>query len=177
MENQNGCTIFLLLRPPPILSKINSNLQILRDFVFQINSDFISNLNLNGCGLLPHPYISSCAPPPRPSMPILPQNQTLAVTLSPPRHQCPSSLPPLFRIPPTQLNPVPVMRSQGPKHRRKTDVESQSVSSTIYRQSLATVSYWDCDFSGELEVNLTSPVSSPCCTLTPGLYGSEIGGL
>jgi hypothetical protein len=34
-----------------------------------------------------------------------------------------------------------------------------------------------CDFSDELEVNLTLPVSSPCRSLPPGHYGSEIGGL
>jgi hypothetical protein len=34
-----------------------------------------------------------------------------------------------------------------------------------------------CDFFGELEVNLTLPVSSPCRTLAPGLYGFEIRGL
>jgi hypothetical protein len=34
-----------------------------------------------------------------------------------------------------------------------------------------------CDFSGELEVNPTLPVSSPYRTLAPGLYGSEIGDL
>jgi hypothetical protein len=33
------------------------------------------------------------------------------------------------------------------------------------------------DFFGEIEVNPTSPVSSPCHTLAPGLYGSEIRGL
>jgi hypothetical protein len=33
------------------------------------------------------------------------------------------------------------------------------------------------DFSDELEVNPMLPMSSPCRTLAPGLYGSEIGGL
>jgi hypothetical protein len=53
----------LLLSPPSILSEMNSNLRILRDFIFQLNSDFISNSNLNPSGLLPHPYISLGAPP------------------------------------------------------------------------------------------------------------------
>jgi hypothetical protein len=34
-----------------------------------------------------------------------------------------------------------------------------------------------CDFFGEPEVNPMLPVSSPCYSLTAGLYGSEIGGL
>jgi hypothetical protein len=55
------------------------NFWISWDFVFQTNSDFISNSNLNS---LPHPYISSGAPPAHPSKPILPQNRTLAATLS-----------------------------------------------------------------------------------------------
>jgi hypothetical protein len=46
----------------------------LRDFVFQLNLDFISNSNPKAFGLLPHPYISLGAPPPRIPMPILPQN-------------------------------------------------------------------------------------------------------
>jgi hypothetical protein len=82
-------TTFLLPSPPSILSETNSNLQILRDFIFQLNSDFISNSNLN------------------PSI----------------------------------------------------------------------ISHQGCDFSYELEVDPTLPVSSPCCTLAPGLYGSKIGGL
>jgi hypothetical protein len=66
--------------PPSILSKINSNLWILRDFIFQLNLDFISNSNLNPFRLLLHPYISLGAPPPCIPMPIYPQNQTLAAT-------------------------------------------------------------------------------------------------
>jgi hypothetical protein len=72
--------ISLLQSTPSILSKTNSNLQILRDFIFQLNLDFISNSNLNPPGLLPHPYISLGAPPPRIPMPILPQNRALAAT-------------------------------------------------------------------------------------------------
>jgi hypothetical protein len=34
-----------------------------------------------------------------------------------------------------------------------------------------------CTFSGEFKVNPMLPVSFPCHTLAPGLYGSEIGGL
>jgi hypothetical protein len=60
------------------------NLLILQDFVFQLNSDFISNLNLNPSGLLSHSYISLGAPPPCIPMPISPQNQTLATTRVPP---------------------------------------------------------------------------------------------
>jgi hypothetical protein len=54
--------------------RTNSNLRILRDFVFQLNSDFISNSNRKAFGLLPHPYISLGAPPTRIPMPIPPQN-------------------------------------------------------------------------------------------------------
>jgi hypothetical protein len=69
------------------------------------------------------------------------------------------------------------MRSQGPNHRRKNHIKNRSVASTIYRQILVIVSHRGNDFSGELEVNPTSLVSSPCRTLAPGLYRSEIGGL
>jgi hypothetical protein len=44
------------------------------DFIFQLNSDFISNSNPKASGLLPHPYISLGAPPPCNAMPISPQN-------------------------------------------------------------------------------------------------------
>jgi hypothetical protein len=56
-------TISHLLSSPSILSEMNSNLWILRDFVFQLNSDFISNSNINPSRLLLHPYISLDAPP------------------------------------------------------------------------------------------------------------------
>jgi hypothetical protein len=81
--------IFLLLYPSSILSETNSNLWISQDFIFQTNSDFISNSNFNPPELLPHPYISLGAPPPRVTMPISPQNRTLAATRAPP----PSSVP------------------------------------------------------------------------------------
>jgi hypothetical protein len=68
------CMTFLLLSPPSILSETNSNLRTLRDNVFQLNSDFISNSNLNPSGLLSHPYISLGAPPPCIPTPIPPQN-------------------------------------------------------------------------------------------------------
>jgi hypothetical protein len=71
---------------------------------------------------------------------------------------------------------VQVVRSQEPNHRKKNHVETQSVASAIYRQNLAVVSHRAATF-GELEVNPTLPVSSPCRTLTPELYGSEIEGL
>jgi hypothetical protein len=166
-----------LLCPPSILSETNSNLRILRDFVFKLNSDFISNSNLNSCRLLLHPYISLAAPPPRIPMPISPQNQNLAATQVPPRCWFSSSPPPLFQSPPFKLNAVPVVRSQGHNHRRKNYIKSRSVASAIYHRSLAIVSHWGCNFSNELEVDPTSPVISPCRTLTLGLYGSEIGGL
>jgi hypothetical protein len=79
----------LLLSPPLILSETNSNLRILRDSIFQLNSDFISNSNLNPFGLLPHPYISLGAPPPRIPMPIPPQNRALAATRVPPSSPLP----------------------------------------------------------------------------------------
>jgi hypothetical protein len=56
-------------------------------------------------------------------------------------------------------------------------MKNRSVASTIYRRSLVIVSHRYYDFFSELEVNLTSPVSSHCRTLAPGLYGSKIGGL
>jgi hypothetical protein len=181
-------TTFLLLSPPSILSEMNSKLRILWDFVFQLNSDFISNSNHNPSGHLPHPYISLGAPPPRIPMPISPQNQTLASSQVPPRHRCFSPLPPLFQSPPFKLNRVSIVRSQGPNHRRKNHIETRSVASAPYRRSLAIVSHRGCDFFDELKVNLTSPVSSPCRTLIRAvtftvnsklirLYGSEIGGL
>jgi hypothetical protein len=74
----------LLQLLPSILSEMNSNLRILQDFIFQLNSDLISNSNLKTSGLLPHPYISLGAPPPRIPMPISPQTQTLATTQVPP---------------------------------------------------------------------------------------------
>jgi hypothetical protein len=75
----------LLLSPPSILFETNSNLRILRDSVFQLNLDFISNANLNPPGLLPHPYIIlGVSPPCHP-----PQNRALAATRVPP----PSPLP------------------------------------------------------------------------------------
>jgi hypothetical protein len=125
----------LLQSPPSILSETNSNLWILRDSIFQLNSDFISNSNLNPSGLLPHPYISLGAPPPRIPMPILPQNWALVTTRVPP-----PSPPSLFRSPPFKLNHVPVMRSQGSNHRKKNHVETRSVASAIYRRSLTVVS-------------------------------------
>jgi hypothetical protein len=74
---------------PSNFPEMNSNLWILWDFVYQLNLDFISDLNLNPFGLLLHPYISLGAPPPRIPMPISPQNQTLVATRVPP----PSPLP------------------------------------------------------------------------------------
>jgi hypothetical protein len=147
---------------------MHSNLRILRDFIFQSNSDFISNLNLNPSRLLPRPYISLGAPLPCPSMPISPQNQTLAATRAPP---------PLFQSLCFKLNHVLVVRSQKSIHRKKNHVESQSVTSAIYRQTLTVVSRRGCNFSRELKVNPTSTVSSPCRTLSPKLYRSEIRGL
>jgi hypothetical protein len=170
-------TIFLLLSSPSILSEMNSNLRILWDFVFQLNSDFISNSNLIPFGLLLRPCISLGAPPPHFPMSILPQNQTLDATQVPPHRQCLSPSPTLFQSSTFKLNPVPIVRSQVPNHRRKNHVESWSVASTIYRWSLTVVSHWGCNFFGKLEVNPTSPVSSSYRTLAPRLYGSEIGGL
>jgi hypothetical protein len=40
-------TMSLLLFPASILSETNSNLQILQDFIFKRNFDFISNSNVN----------------------------------------------------------------------------------------------------------------------------------
>jgi hypothetical protein len=85
--------------------------------------------------------------------------------------------PSLFQSPLAQLNHLPVVRSQKSTSRRKNHVESPSVASAIYHQSPTIVSYRCCDFFDELEVNLTSLVSSPYHALPPGLYGSEIRGL
>jgi hypothetical protein len=148
-------TTSLLRSPPLILSETNSNLWFLQGFVFQLNSDFISILNLNPSGLLLCPYISLCTPPSRLPTSILPQNQTLDAIQVPPRHQCLSPLPHLFQSCPFKLNPVPVVRSQGPNHRRKNHVKSWSVTSKIYHWSLTNVSHRGSDFSVELEVNLT----------------------
>jgi hypothetical protein len=167
----------LLQSPPSILSKTNSNLWILRDFVFQLNSDFISNSNINPSGLLLHPYISLREPPPRIPMPISSQNQTLAATHVPPRRWCLLPLLHLFQSLPFKLNPMPVMRSQRPNHRKKNHIKTRSVASAIYRRSLIVVSHQGCNFSGELEVNPTLPVRSSFRNLAPGLYGSEIGGV
>jgi hypothetical protein len=153
-------TTFLLLSLVSILSETKSNLRILCDFIFQINLDFISNSNFNPSELLPHPCISSRAPLPCIPMPVLPQNQTLTATQAPPHRRCPSQPPPLFWCPPFQFNPVLVVRSQEPNHRRKNHVKSHSVASTIYHWSLAVVSHRGCNFFGELEVNPTPPVSS-----------------
>jgi hypothetical protein len=79
----------LLQSPLSILSEMNTNLRILRDFIFQLNSDFISNLNTKAFGLLPHPYINLGAPPSRIPMTISPQNRTLAATRVPPPSQLP----------------------------------------------------------------------------------------
>jgi hypothetical protein len=65
---------FLFLFTAPILSETNSNLWILRDFVFKRNLDFISNSKFNPSGLLPHRYISLGAPSPCIPMPVSPQN-------------------------------------------------------------------------------------------------------
>jgi hypothetical protein len=106
-------------------------------------------------------------------MQISPQNWTLATIQVPPRWRYPSSPPPLFQSSPLKLSPVPVVRSQGPNHRRKNHVETRSIASTIYHWNLVVVTHQGSDFSGELEVNSLSPMSSPCCTLALGLYGSE----
>jgi hypothetical protein len=129
-------TTSLLLSPPSILSETNSNLRILWDVVFQLNSDFISNSNLNPSELLLQPYISLGAHPPHIPMPISSQNRTLYATQVPPRCQYLSPPPPLFPSPPFKLNPVSIVRSQRPNHRRKNHIKSRYVASTIYRRSL-----------------------------------------
>jgi hypothetical protein len=141
---------------------MNFNLRILRDFIFELNSDFISNSNLNPSRLLLHPYISLGAPPPPPCipMPTSSQNRNLAATQVPPHRRCLSQLPPPVQSRPFKLNPVSVVRSQGLNHRRENYVKSQFVPSAIYYRSLTIVSRRGCDFSSELEVNPTSPVSS-----------------
>jgi hypothetical protein len=113
-----------------------------------------------------------------PKSPRIPTTSTypssMLVALAPPPS---SSPPPLFGSPPPpfKLNHVSVVRSQGSNHRKKNHVETQSVASVIYRQSLAIVSRRAATFPAN-EVNPTLPVSSPCRTLALGLYGSEIGG-
>jgi hypothetical protein len=127
------CTTSLLLSPPSILSETYSNLLILWDFVFQINSNFISNSNPNASRLLPHTYITLGAPPPCFPMTISPENQTLAATQVPPHHRCSSPPPRLFKSPPFKLNLVPVVRMQEANHRRKNHIETQYVASANYR--------------------------------------------
>jgi hypothetical protein len=163
----------LLLSPPSNLSETNSNLRILRDSVFQLNSDFISNSNLNPSGLLPRPYISLGAPPPRIPLPIPSQNRVLAATRVPP----PSPPPPLFQSHPFKLNHVPVVKSQRPNHRKKESRQNLICSLRNLSPKSCCCSSPGCDFSDELEVNPALPVSSPCRTLASGLYGYEIGCL
>jgi hypothetical protein len=54
-DNRTDAHDIPLAIPVSILSEINSNLRISRDFIFLINWDFISNSNFNKSGLLPHP--------------------------------------------------------------------------------------------------------------------------
>jgi hypothetical protein len=98
-------TTFLLLSMPSILSKTNSNLWILQDFIFQLNSDFFSNSNLNPSRLLLHLYISLGAPTPGIPVAISPQNQNLATTQVPPHHRCLLSPPPQFLKLSLQIKP------------------------------------------------------------------------
>jgi hypothetical protein len=170
-------TTFLLQSSPSILSETNYNLWILWEFIFQINQilSLIRILILRHSSQ--HLYKLGCTSPthlhanltskPNPSH--HPSSTTILATLSPP--------PPLFQTPPSKLNPVPVVRSQKPKQRKKNQVKTQFVSSVIYRQNLAIISRRCYDFFGEFEVNPTSLVSSTYRTLAPGLYGSEIKGL
>jgi hypothetical protein len=144
-------TTILLLSPASILSETNSNLRILWDFFFQLNSDFIYILNLNPSELFPCPYISLGAPPPRLPTQISPQNRALATTRVPSLSSLPSSLPPLFESPPIKLDPVPVVRGQKPNHRKKNHVQTQFVASAIYHGSLAIVSHWAATFSVNLK--------------------------
>jgi hypothetical protein len=132
----------LLLSPPSILSETNSNLQILRDSVFQLNSDFISNSNLNPSGLLPHPYISLGAPPRRIPLPIHSQNRALAATrVSPPSP-----------LPVVATTSIPNYSLQiKPNHRKKNHVKTRSVSSAIYRRSLTVVSRRSATFPANLK--------------------------
>jgi hypothetical protein len=130
----------LLQSPPSILSETNSNLQILRDFIFQLNSDLISNSNPKAFGLLPHPYISLGASPLRIPMPTPRQNQAPAATRVPPTSPLPVVAAISILNPPFKLNYVSVVRSQGPNHRKKNHVETRFVSSAIYHQSLVIVS-------------------------------------
>jgi hypothetical protein len=113
--NQNGCT-----RPPSCYPRHQFYLKwtLISGFCgipfFQLNSDFISNSNLNPSELLPHPYISLGALPPRLPIPISPQNQTIAATWVPPT----SPVPLITATPvpkPSKLNHVLIVRSQGDK--------------------------------------------------------------
>jgi hypothetical protein len=70
------------------------------------------------------PYISPCQFHPNISHSCHPSFIIIVAALSP--------TPPIFRSPPAQINPVPVMRSQKPNSRKKNHVKSQSVTSTIY---------------------------------------------
>jgi hypothetical protein len=123
-----------LQSPPSILSETNSNLWILRDSVFQLNSDFVSNSNPKSSGLLPHPYISLGAPPPRIHILISPQNRTIAATLIP-----------------FKLNQVSVVRSPGPNHRKKNHVKTRFVASAIYCRSFVVVSHQAATFLANLK--------------------------
>jgi hypothetical protein len=142
---------FILQSSPLILSETNSNLRILRDSIFQLNSDFISNSNLNPFGLLSHPYISLVAPPPRIPMPIPSQNWATVTTRVPPPSPLPVIATPHSKAPPFKLNHAPVVRSQSPNHRKKNHVETRSVAFAIYRRSLTVVSRRAATFSVNLK--------------------------
>jgi hypothetical protein len=141
----------LLLSLPLILSETNSNLQILWDFVFQLNLDFISNSNPKTSRLLPHPYISLGAPPPCIPMPISPQKRTLATTRVSPPSLLPvvtaTSIPKPF----LQIKPHVDREKSEPNHRKKNHVETRSVASAIYRRSLTIISHQAASFSVNLK--------------------------
>jgi hypothetical protein len=75
----------------------------------------------------------------------------ITATLIPHRRRCPLSPPPLFQSPPFKLNHASVVRSQEPNHRKKNHVETWSVASAIYRQSLAIVSHQAATFPTNLK--------------------------
>jgi hypothetical protein len=109
-------------------------------------------------------------------MSISPQKQTLAATRVPQRRWCFSPSPLLLESASYKLNHAPSLEAKdlpiGERITSKLNLKPpQSISEVLPLFLIG------CNFSGKLEVNLMLPVSSPCRTLNPGLYGSEIGGL
>jgi hypothetical protein len=141
----------LLQSPPSILSTTNSNFWILWDFIFQLNSDFISISNHKASGVLPHHYISLGAPPPRIPMPIPPQNRALAATRVPPSLLLPVITTTSIPKPSLQIKSRAGGEKPRPNHSKKNHVKTRSIASAICRGSYADVSHRVATFPANLK--------------------------